>query len=92
MDRGTVVHQHVPPGTVVCGQGDSGAPAWASKDSGVWTEGGQWCHCKVEVFFITPSHFYKNTDYVLDTYTIPDAIFIVHCTRDNLHPLPAGHS
>ena len=24
-------------------------------------------HCKIEVLFITPSHFYKNTGYVLDT-------------------------
>ena len=36
------MHQHGPPGTAVCGQGDSGAPAWASRDSSVWT-GGQWC-------------------------------------------------
>ena len=28
--------------TSMCGQGDSGAPAWASRDSGVRT-GGQWC-------------------------------------------------
>ena len=32
VDRRTVVHQHGPGGTVVCGQGDSGAPAWSSRE------------------------------------------------------------
>ena len=38
------MHQHGPPGTVVCGQGDSGAPAWASRDRGVRTYRGTVVH------------------------------------------------